>query len=292
MKLVDIKPLCLVFVATIALATPFSRANAQCTNPDGTEGQIFYNATHKVVQFCNGAAWVNTGAFANTGLPTTCDPGDTLSWDGTIWTCASDAGGGGSEPTTACAGPPDCPDVGNTCTDGTVFAGCAPPSYQPVFVTRCDLGQSWNGTTCTGTRTRSCWNDCNDTGYTQTPMSDTDGKANTEALQTGGAYQDSNGDEPGIQPHRAANHCANLTANTHSDWYLPSQAESYLLRINHALIPGLSGTYWTSSIYPTGTNYSYAWQIQIPIGLPFLSAGRKHYGEGSPNTNYIRCMRR
>ena len=86
----------LVSAALVILGTPF--AHAQCTNPAGAEGQIFHNTTHKVVQFCNGTDWVNTGALATPGLPTTCDPGDTITWDGTAWTCSS--GGGAPAPDT------------------------------------------------------------------------------------------------------------------------------------------------------------------------------------------------
>ena len=51
----------------------------------------------------------------------------------------------------ACKGKTGCESIGSTCPDGTIFAGCSPPSYQPVYATRCDAGRFWNGTNCTGT---------------------------------------------------------------------------------------------------------------------------------------------
>ncbi|OYX98878.1 MAG: hypothetical protein B7Y80_14335 [Hyphomicrobium sp. 32-62-53] len=37
-------------------------AFAACTNPAGDEGNIVYNGTHKLIQFCNGTLWVSAGS--------------------------------------------------------------------------------------------------------------------------------------------------------------------------------------------------------------------------------------
>lgn len=102
-------------VAVIVMAvTVSSHANAQCTSPHGAEGQIFYNSTHKVAQFCNGTAWVNMTAVGGNNMPPAgCDPGDTITWNGT-WVCSSSNGD---------SGPDDCVD--------TIIewgAGCSAPS--------------------------------------------------------------------------------------------------------------------------------------------------------------------
>lgn len=42
-------------------------AHAQCTLPNGTAGEQFYNTTHNVMQYCNGSDWVNMGAIGGGG---------------------------------------------------------------------------------------------------------------------------------------------------------------------------------------------------------------------------------
>ena len=36
-------------------------ANSSCANPDAVPGTMIYNATHAVMQYCNGEAWVGIG---------------------------------------------------------------------------------------------------------------------------------------------------------------------------------------------------------------------------------------
>jgi len=53
--------------------------------------------------------------------------------------------------TWACKGKTGCTTPGDVCPDGTVFGGCPPSSYRPIYTTRCDAGESWSGSTCTNT---------------------------------------------------------------------------------------------------------------------------------------------
>lgn len=55
--------LLLILALVICWVMPFS-ANAfgACINPVGNEGAVVYNSTHKVVQFCNGTAWISAGS--------------------------------------------------------------------------------------------------------------------------------------------------------------------------------------------------------------------------------------
>ncbi len=39
-------------------------AHADCTTPDGVEGQMIYNTTAKMMQYCNGSSWVNMAGSA------------------------------------------------------------------------------------------------------------------------------------------------------------------------------------------------------------------------------------
>ena len=76
--------------------------------------------------------------------------------------------------------------------------------------------------------------------------------------------------------NNAAGYCRNLTSQSgYNSWYLPSQMELDMLFQQQANVPGLSGTYWSSSGYGTG----YAWiedftygpghQMAVPVGGVF-----------------------
>jgi hypothetical protein len=172
------------------------------------EGAIRYNDATSCAEFCDGTDWI---------CPTT--------------TTASE----NSTP------PTNCPTIGNTCDDGSIYAGLTPDGEVMLYTTPADAGQfSWdNGTTtyvdtamvnCTGAEA-SC-----DTG-----------EANT-ALLVG------LGTTPSPAPYVAARHCDNLTAHGHSDWYLPARYELAVLRTNRTAIGGFNltgslpvGWYWSSS---------------------------------------------
>lgn len=57
-----------LFALTL-IALP-SRAFADCSSPDGVEGEVLYNATHKVIQFCDGTNWIGmSGTIATNNDP-------------------------------------------------------------------------------------------------------------------------------------------------------------------------------------------------------------------------------
>lgn len=89
----------LLCVATVA-AIAQSASAAPCSDPDGVEGELVYNTTYKVVQFCNGTLWIGMGGLNDIG-----SDNDTLAalgclndqvpkWSGSNWTCAVDDAGG------------------------------------------------------------------------------------------------------------------------------------------------------------------------------------------------------
>lgn len=181
-----------------------------------------------------------------------------------------------------CHGPPDCATPGTVCPDGTVYAGCAAPNYVPLFVTRCDAGQTYSGS-CTGTRTTLPWNNGNTSGWTATVASHNDGYANTVALSTGGTYQDSDSGVGGVQPHQAAQYCTDLTIHGRSDWFLPSASELRTMYLHRTAIANfVSGLIWTSS--QSASTNSAAHFIDFTTGS--MGNGAK---QGSNN---IRCARR
>ncbi|MGA1269926.1 MAG: hypothetical protein ACO3WM_12865, partial [Gemmobacter sp.] len=126
----------------------------------------------------------------------------------------------------------------------------------PMFVTRCDLGQSWDGAACTGTRTQSYWND-GSKNWLDTPLHNCTtnvpnalagcitGKSNSAFLNTADSSS-----AAGTQPHLAAQACESLDAHGKHDWYLPAHNELFVLRTNRIEIGNflLSGQwYWSSS---------------------------------------------
>ena len=54
-----------------------------------------------------------------------------------------------------CAAPS--PAIGSICSDGSQYAGLTPDGNVKMYIMRCNLGQSWNGSACTGTETTVAW---------------------------------------------------------------------------------------------------------------------------------------
>lgn len=181
---------------------------------------------------CDSCAGYPAGAFMRSSGPEQSGVLYRLSCQSGIW---EDLDAGAVDP---CAGGCNSPSPGTVCADGSIYAGISPDGNIPMFTTPADAGQF-------------AWNDANSTGNTTTGQTSfVTGQANTSAL----IGLDSNSAVGGIQPHRAAQHCANLSAHGHDDWYLPSQNELNVLRLNSAAIGGFdlsgsnpAGWYWTSS---------------------------------------------
>jgi hypothetical protein len=175
---------------------------------------------------------------------------------------------------------PDCPDIGDVCSDGTVYAGLSPDGNVKMYVTRCDVGMSWDGSSCTGTRSALPWNGGNTTGYVTTSQTSTvTGESNTGTL----ASMDSDSDTAGTQAHVAAKTCNDLSENGHTDWYLPAQDELNVLYTNKAAIGNFDtsgGFYWSSR---ESTSH-YAARQRFSDGLQY-----------TPNKEFtyaVRCARR
>ncbi len=107
----------------------------------------------------------------------------------------------------------DCPAIGDTCNDGTIYAGLSPDENLPMYSTPADAPGTYS------------WNDGN-TDYTTTGATDNDdGDGNTSII----IATDSNSVDPGTQQHNAAQYCSDLNAHGYTDWYLPSRSESGIL---------------------------------------------------------------
>src|SRR5690606_31196490 len=119
-------------------------------------------------------------------------------------------------PTGDCSGSPA---PGTVCPDGTLYAGQTPDGNVKMYVTRCDAGMSWNGITCTGTRSSLPWNDGTNGDWVSVGVySHVTGEANTTTL----AATDAGATAGGFQDHVAAVYCDGLSQDGYTDWYLPA----------------------------------------------------------------------
>ncbi|MBK7961026.1 MAG: DUF1566 domain-containing protein [Bdellovibrionales bacterium] len=150
----------------------------------------------------------------------------------TVWT-VTNAGGD-------CTGSPS---IGTVCADGTVYAGLSPDGNNKMFTTRCDAGQTWDGSNCTGPRTSLSWNNGTInrlvTGYTSAVTGQTN-SAGLSGLSDAGA------------PYESATYCQTLNINGKTDWYLPALSELNILFSNKIIIRNFdtSGTYyWSATEY-------------------------------------------
>ena len=65
-----------------------ANAFAACTVPAGIAGDIVYNSTYNVLQFCNGTTWINAGSSNASGIGTLTS-GDFCTTDGTNINCTT-----------------------------------------------------------------------------------------------------------------------------------------------------------------------------------------------------------
>jgi len=136
----------------------------------------------------------------------------------------------------------DTPDIGTICKDGSIYVGKTPDGGGKMFMTRCDVGRTWDQTTQTcsgGGNVFINWQSgANGTGVVTGVTNTITGQANTAQLVALGSAA------PG--PYPAAKTCDDLVANGHSDWYLPARDEVALLR-TAGLSPLGHGTAWSST---------------------------------------------
>jgi len=144
-----------------------------------------------------------------------------------------------------CAGSPS---IGTVCADGTIYAGLSPDGSVKMYTTRCDYGQTWDGFSCTGSRSSLQWNN-GSTNWTSTFYTSVSaGKTNSAGIA---AVVDAG------SPYSAAANCESLVSNGNSDWYLPALEELNVLYTNRGAIRNFSTSfYWTSTEITDGRAYS------------------------------------
>lgn len=221
--------------------------------------------------------WTVSGTIDNNDylqlrLTTSAAGGDTYSATVSVGTAADVWN---VTPTGDCSGSPA---PGTVCPDGTVYAGLSPDGSVKMFVTRCDAGQTWDGTACTGTRSGLTWNNGEDDWVQTGSGSPITGKSNTAML----AVLDSDSDSAGVQDHVAAVYCHNLSQDGYTDWYLPAVNEVAVIYGNKGVIGGFEAT---GSYYSSTENYDHF-------------ADTRRFSDGSAQSVYknagffVRCARR
>jgi hypothetical protein len=171
-----------------------------------------------------------------------------------------------------------CRNVGDVCSDGTVYTGLTPDGNANMYATPCDAGMIFDKSNCTGKSALISW-DNNKAAFIKTGItSAVTGQNNTESLA---ALND------GESPHEAARYCASLSSNGHEDWYLPAQDELDILyknkdKIGHFDLSGtmLKGYYWSSSEYTNQNVYIQRFSDGLQIHIP------------KTNTISLRCVRK
>jgi hypothetical protein len=121
---------------------------------------------------------------------------------------------------------PNCSNIGETCTDGSIYAGLSPDGNAPMYTTPADAPSlmTWNDSSENWVDTAMV--NCTGTSSPGTAASCQTGEANTTFL-----VGLSGSGTPA--PYVAAEYCDDLTAHGQSDWYLPAQDELYVLFTIH-----------------------------------------------------------
>ncbi|HIF26219.1 MAG TPA: DUF1566 domain-containing protein [Micavibrio sp.] len=205
-----------LFCLTAALLMPTMPVYAQCVNPAGNEGDMAFNETHKVAQYCDSAGWVAM-------LPPITEA--------------------------------DCTEVGEVCSDGTIYAGLTPDGNVRMYTTASDIGTAR-------------WATSNETTSLN---SNTDGDGNTIGLVN----------FPSAVTYDAAQACYDSSADGYYDWYLPALNELSVLYANRTAIGNFDtgGFYWSSSENSSNNARE----------LSFVNGASTNYNKGSVFN--IRCVR-
>ena len=145
--------------------------------------------------------------------------------------------------------PQGCPNIGDACDDGTIYAGLSPDGNVPMFTTPQDGVQNLS------------WNDANNSGQVLTSASDSDaGFSNTTSI----VVTDADSSSGGHQIHEASQHCYDSIIAGVDDWYLPAINELSVLYANREAIGGFitdPGEWYRR--YHSSTEYS---QTEMYIG--------------------------
>ena len=150
------------------------------------------------------------------------------------------------------SGPTGCPNIGDVCADGSIFAG---DTNMHVADVHQSTAIEWSNETVNNTGARS----------------NSDGAANQSWIVANRT----------LSQYLAFELCENLNRHGHTDWYLPARDELNVLYTNRSAIGGfISAWYWSS----TESNSIDAWAQRFSDG--YQVSDSKTYDPG------VRCVRK
>ena len=207
-----------------------------------------------VVQgWTNGPSSISQNQYMQVELTTSASGGVTNSATviagtlASVWTAAT---------TGSCA---SSPAVGTVCADGSVYAGLTPDGSVAMYTQRCDIGQSWNGSACSGARSLVNWDNGTNKQVGTGLQSAVAGLSNTTSLY---------GNVSLSAPFASAVQCHNLNEDGHTDWYLPATSELQVLATNKSAIGNFDTTtqYWSSTDVGSGAGIDQANTVSLVNG--------------------------
>lgn len=231
----------LLFIAFFLMLPCGTVAFAACTDPDRPESTVVYVGDGKYYQYCDGTDWIRMH-WPGGGSGGCTDPdraesvivynGDARTLQacaGNQWMAMGPIGG------TGIIGPTGCDAVGDECDDGSYYIGDVGSRKIYAASSASELNRSWNNGAFNPPWTT--------TGFTST----TDGPGNTAGLV---ALIDAG------SPYEAAEHCNDLSAHTHDDWYLPARDELNLFWNGGSPLAGVvtDGSWYRASTEVTASN--------------------------------------
>ncbi|WP_435640831.1 Lcl domain-containing protein [Micavibrio aeruginosavorus] len=246
-----------------------------CTNPVGVVGDILYNTTSHVLQYCDGSGWIGSGPVGDGGGGCTDpvgDAGDIVynSSHNYLQYCEGDDWIGIGRKDVSEIPPTGCPVIGNTCSDGSIYAGLTPDGNAPMYAAASNAPTQMNWDNGLGNNIDTTIVNC--TSGVQTAC-DT-GEANTTFLA---------GLVNAAAPYAAATYCQDLVAHGRSDWYLPALNELQLIYTN-LYLGGFGGLtnhdYWSSS------------EQSDDSGKNIYFGDGNTYNGGKSNDFRVRCVRK
>jgi len=240
----------LVLVFGLMVISGTARAQ-DCTDPNGNAGSILYNADYDVFQGCTqNLGWIAFHSAGNIG------------------------GAGGS-------GPTNCSNIGDTCDDGSIYAGLSPDGNVAMYTTPADAASTYTWNDGTSNYTDMSMANCTDASPGTATTCQT-GEANTTFLVGATGEPD--------YPFAAAEYCDGLSAHGYDDWYLPAQDELNVLYTNKNT-GDLNGTFNETGSFPAGYYWSSSENGSSGArGQRFSDGSQSNFGKSDGLA--VRCVRR
>jgi len=250
---------CFVFMFCLLAAAPRSWADCSfpstavcngrdCGNETRPEGHIYYNEDYKTHAACVNGIWRTVGP----------------------------------EGMNECTGSYTLPGIGDTCLDGSIYAGRTPDGNALMYTTPADApgAYTWNDGS-------SNWLDTAMVNCTTTTPG-TESSCQTGQSNTALLVALNGSGTPA--PYAAAEYCNGLTAHGQSDWYLPAQDELNVLYTNRNM-GNLNGTFNETGVSPAGHYWSSSERHNIDTRFQRFSDGfQLHLSKTSGLS--VRCVRR